>query len=144
MILSGQENSYFAGFSPGGQLAKLSKQQVSWRISRSKRNKQIGTERVDEEFKLTKIPTMGKNNNNKKSLNECQIGSDVIRTIKKSCGKAKTRRAGRSENTITRTASLPMSRTTSSDSHSSTSNTGTDTEGAVSYTHLTLPTILLV
>ena len=75
---------------------------------------------------------MGKNNNNnKKSLNDCQPGSNVIRTIKKSCGKAKTRRAGRSENTITRTTSLPMSRTTSSDSHSSTSNTGTDTEGGI-------------
>ena len=53
MIRSDPENSYFAGGSPGGQLAKLSKQQVSWRISRSKRNKQTRIERVGEEFKVT-------------------------------------------------------------------------------------------
>ena len=76
---------------------------------------------------------MGKNNNNnnnKKSLNEDQTGKNVMRTIRKSCTKAKTRRAGRTktESAITRTTSLPMARTTSSTSHSS-ANTGTDTEG---------------
>ena len=66
---------------------------------------------------------MGKNN--KKSLNEGQTGTDVMRTIKKS------RRTGgaKSENAITRTTSLPMARTTSATSHSSTSNTCTDNEG---------------
>ena len=77
--------------------------------------------------------TMGKNNNNnnnKKSLNEDQTGKNVMRTIRKSCTKAKTRRGGRTktESAITRTTSLPMARTTSSTSHSS-ANTGTDTEG---------------
>ena len=53
-----------------------------------------------------------------------------MRTIRKSCTKAKTRRGGRTktESAITRTTSLPMARTTSSTSHSS-ANTGTDTEG---------------
>ena len=74
---------------------------------------------------------MGKNNNNnnKKPLNEEQTGTNVMRTIRKSCTKAKTKRAGKKTgSTITRTTSLPMARTTSSTSHSS-ANTGTDTEG---------------
>ena len=60
------------------------------------------------------------NNNNKKSLSEEQTGTGMMRTIKKSCTKAKAKRAGRkTESTLTRTTSLPMARATSSTSHSS-------------------------
>ena len=58
--------------------------------------------------------------NNKKSLNEEQTGSGVMRTIRKSCTKAKVKRAGRKPGgTLTRATSLPMARAASSTSHSS-------------------------
>ena len=76
---------------------------------------------------------MGKNNNNnnKKPLNEEQTGTGVMRTIRKSCTKAKAKRAGRKTgSTLTRTTSLPMARATSSTSHSS-EYPETDTEGGI-------------
>ena len=67
---------------------------------------------------------------NKKSLNSGQSSRDVMRAVRKSCEKAKTRRTGdgKKEDTIVRTISLPLTRATSANSQSSSSNTNTDND----------------
>ena len=67
----------------------------------------------------------------KKSSNNGQSGVGVMRTIKKSCDKAKNRRTkgGTKNETIARTISLPIARAISANSQSS-SNTNTDNDEA--------------
>ena len=68
---------------------------------------------------------------NKKSSNIGQSNKDVMRTIRKSCEKAKNKRTrgGTKDETIVRTISLPIARATSANSQSS-SNTNTDNDEA--------------
>ena len=61
---------------------------------------------------------------NKKSSNIGQSNKDVMRTVRKSCEKAKNKRTrgGTKDETIVRTISLPITRATSANSQSSSKN----------------------
>ena len=76
---------------------------------------------------------------NKKSSNIGQSNKDVMRTIRKSCEKAKNKRTrgGTKDETIVRTISLPIARATSANSQSS-SNTDNDEAGSLSEERLEL------
>ena len=77
---------------------------------------------------------------NKKSSNTLsQSNKDVMRTVRKSCEKAKNKRTrgGTKDETIVRTISLPIARATSANSQSS-SNTDNDEAGSLSEERLEL------
>ena len=71
---------------------------------------------------------MGKTN--RRASNCGQSSRDVLRVVKKSCEKAKTKKTGggKLEDTIARTSSLPIARTSSANSQTSSSTTNTDND----------------
>ena len=75
---------------------------------------------------------------NKKSSNIGQSNKDVMRTIRKSCEKAKNKRTrgGTKDETLVRTISLPIARATSANSQST--NTDNDEAGSLNEERLEL------